>query len=1098
MLFHLSILARMLISSSFRPLCLLFFVVLLMLCTITARGQISFPASLVGYNYVGSAARNSNSIILTPTGISQVGGVWYNQKQSVANGFVTRFQFKIAAKGGTFDVNGLNGADGIAFVIQNSSETAIGLSGDGKGYADIPQCLAIEFDTFDNGYPEDPPFSYHISVQTRWMKPNTASVQHSLGWAPAPKIDDGKVHTAIIEYQSNILKVYVDTCSFPLLQIPIDIQSNLKLLNGKAWVGLTAATASSFQLHEILQWKFNPAGITVMDSGMCGKDSMILSAPSGYASYQWSTGEKTQQIICRDSGWYSVTCQGFPQIEVACNVIPRTFTTHVRLLPPVAAIKLTTDKHLPLCPGDQTIIQASSEDTSMRFQWEHQPWNSPTIKALEPGTYRVTGINEHGCVATDSIVIDTLKINITIRGATGLCNGDTITLEANTGFASYRWSNGALTRSIRVWKPGQYSVTAARADGCTVTSKELAVESSISTPTITLSGTSPFCEGDSLTLDAGAGYASYRWSTGEQTQKIIVRNGGSYAVEVTNQAGCNGYDTIVVTMLPLPLVDAGMDTTICAGDSLQLHGLADGLLLWDVSPSLSCFDCPSPMATPQQTTTYYLQAIGSNRCTARDSVTVTVVPFVAATVSSDTAICAGTSVQLLASGGTDIQWVPANGLSCADCPTPIATPTATTTYRAVVSNGGRCADTASITVTVVPLPEIQASNDTTICFGGEAMLRAVGAGQIRWQPSTGLSCTDCPNPVAAPTTTTRYVAVATNTLGCIASDSLTVTVTPLPTVKAGSDQAICKGESVGLEANGTGQFRWWPREGLSCADCPNPIAAPIITTTYRVTAANQYGCAASDSVTVWVNTAPRILQTTIGANLHGRLGGSIRVPVLLHQDIAAMQATSVRVSLRYDTTIMRLTHPTTAELQSATNGTLLEGWTLTVEAAEADSLRLFAEAPRGKTLAGIGAVVAPEFTLFLGNTTQARVAATVTIPDAPCTQSLPGSGVVAVDSLCGLNLRLIELSVNSFSLQQNHPNPFNPLTSLPFSLGLDGHVTAQILDESGRVVARLLDQPMQHGRYTIDWDATGYPSGIYYFRIKSGDWQQSIAMMLVK
>lgn len=1050
---------------------------------------------------MGAAYRTGDVITLTPTGLNQVGAVWYQQKQAVVNGFRTRFQFRITDRGGNGDVNKLDGGDGIAFVIQNSSPMGIGNAGDGKGYDGIANCLAIEFDTFANSAPIDPPLSTHISVQTRWVQPNKSSAIYSLGTVACLNLDDDKIHTAIIDYQPGTLKVYVDDCSLPLLQVRLNIADSLPLLNGKAWVGLTAATATSFQQHDILQWRFNSAGIAVLDSGTCGKDSIMLMAPAGYSSYTWSTGETTQQIICRASGLYSVVCKGFLQPEygqIDCNSIIDTFTTLVRLLPAVAKIRLTTNKPLPLCPNNNVIIQASSADTTIVFRWENQFWNSSTITVWGPGIYRVTGINAHGCVITDSIMIDTLKVNITIRGATSLCNGDTITLEADTGFASYRWSNGAPTRSIRVWKPGEYFVTATRADGCTVTSQVQTIEIIIPNPTITASGTSPICTGDSLILDAGAGYTSYRWSTGEQTQKITVQNEGRYVVEVTNRAGCYGYDTIPVTTLPQPFIDAGLDTVICAGDTVQLIGIGDGLLMWNNSSSLSCLDCPSPIATPQQTTTYYLQAVSSNRCTARDSITVTVLPLPSAVVSNDTAICAGGSAQLSASGGKSFLWSPSTGLSCVDCPNPIAMPAATTTYNVVTSNGGHCSDTASITVSVIPLPEVKTSNDTTICWGSSVMLSAEGTGPFRWQPNIGLSCDDCPNPIATPTTTTRYLATVTNVLGCTISDSVTVTVAPLPIVEAGNDQEICRGDSVQLVAKGTGLFSWWPTEGLRCSECSNPVAAPATTTTYRVTVTDQYGCTASDWVTVRVNPAPRILQTAIGQNIRGKIGGKVRVPVLINQDVTAIQATSLRVHLCYDTTIMRLNQQTETELQSATKGTLLEGWKIIVEAAGADSLLLFAETQNGQPLAGVGEILAPEFTLFLGSTPEAAVVATVTIPNAPCTQILPGTGLVKIDSLCGLNLRLIELTASNFSLEQNRPNPFNPVTSLPFSLGLDGHVVAEILDGSGNVVVQLINQIMGHGRYTIDWDATGYPSGIYYFRIRSGDWQRSIAMVVMK
>ncbi|NIR51354.1 tandem-95 repeat protein [candidate division KSB1 bacterium] len=71
-----------------------------------------------------------------------------------------------------------------------------------------------------------------------------------------------------------------------------------------------------------------------------------------------------------------------------------------------------------------------------------------------------------------------------------------------------------------------------------------------------------------------------------------------------------------------------------------------------------------------------------------------------------------------------------------------------------------------------------------------------------------------------------------------------------------------------------------------------------------------------------------------------------------------------------------------------------------------------------------------------------------------------------------------------FELEQNYPNPFNPSTTITFSLSHSAHVHLIIFDLLGKKVATLVDGKFRSGRHKIHWDATGLPSGLYFYRIK--------------
>ncbi len=152
----------------------------------------------------------------------------------------------------------------------------------------------------------------------------------------------------------------------------------------------------------------------------------------------------------------------------------------------------------------------------------------------------------------------------------------------------------------------------------------------------------------------------------------------------------------------------------------------------------------------------------------------------AAYAGGDTAMCEGQLTSLSGSGGGSYQWTPAAGLSDPTIANPVASPSATTTYTLTVTTGtGVCTASDSVTVTVNQMPVINCGPDTTIKIGNTVQLGANGGGgtaSYAWTPPAGLSCTDCPNPKASPSSTTTYKCVVSDQNGCPGIDSITVFV----------------------------------------------------------------------------------------------------------------------------------------------------------------------------------------------------------------------------------------------------------------------------------------------------------------------------------
>jgi gliding motility-associated-like protein len=151
-------------------------------------------------------------------------------------------------------------------------------------------------------------------------------------------------------------------------------------------------------------------------------------------------------------------------------------------------------------------------------------------------------------------------------------------------------------------------------------------------------------------------------------------------------------------------------------------------------------------------------------------VLVSVSPPPVASISGNNTICAGESTTLTASGGGTYTWN--TGATSA----AINVSPATTTNYSVIVSIGNCADTANYTVTVVPNPVATAQSNVTINLGDNTTLTATGGGTYQWFPPNGLSCTNCPNPVASPNSTTTYCVYVTDAAGCTDSACVTVTV----------------------------------------------------------------------------------------------------------------------------------------------------------------------------------------------------------------------------------------------------------------------------------------------------------------------------------
>ncbi|MEP7374587.1 MAG: PKD domain-containing protein [Chitinophagaceae bacterium] len=177
----------------------------------------------------------------------------------------------------------------------------------------------------------------------------------------------------------------------------------------------------------------------------------------------------------------------------------------------------------------------------------------------------------------------------------------------------------------------------------------------------------------------------------------------------------------------------------------------------------------------------------------------------------------------------------------------------------VFGNSG-CSDTVrqSISVKVNNKPIAAIQSETTVCAGNvipfiSNIQSADAINIIQWSISNGVTNA---NPSFSYTFsqpgnyTVRLIAGTVN--GCFDTAIQTIRVNPSPTVRASNDVNLCLGTNTRLIATGINPVNWSPTQGLSCITCPDPIATPIITTSYVVQTTNNFGCSGYDTVVVTV------------------------------------------------------------------------------------------------------------------------------------------------------------------------------------------------------------------------------------------------------
>ncbi len=322
----------------------------------------------------------------------------------------------------------------------------------------------------------------------------------------------------------------------------------------------------------------------------CDGETIVLTAPSGYRSYVWSTGDVTPSITTRQSGRYSVIVTDAGGI-VDSGAVDVVFH-------PTPRPRIGNPREY-ICQGQSATLSAIDGYRSYR-------WNTGEtarqILVSTSGWYHLVVVDSNGCVGSSDSTFLTVIDNPqpVITGPAEVCNAGVRSYSVNAPPGStISWTVGGLGTiagpstlpSVDVNWTGsglvEVRVAIPRPDGgvCESTLRMMVRMSAQLRPALDFSRRN-LCLGERTVIRVVGRFARYRWSDGSTADSLVVDQFGLYWAEVEDDAGCSGIsDSVLVRVHPPPVITIAGATFLCNNESTTLTATAGGndVVLWEWS-----------------------------------------------------------------------------------------------------------------------------------------------------------------------------------------------------------------------------------------------------------------------------------------------------------------------------------------------------------------------------------------------------------------------------------------------------------------------------------------------------------------------------------
>lgn len=604
--------------------------------------------------------------------------------------------------------------------------------------------------------------------------------------------------------------------------------------NGQTGNSITVGVAGSYYAYQssscgtsgnsntiVITTEATPTTPTISANAtlLCNGSAANLTASNVTGTVTWNTGQTGSSITVSSAGTYYAYQTG------SCGASSNSNSVSIVVGHTPTAPTVSSSNGTFLCNGLSTTLSTLASAGGTIYWNTGQSGNAISVNST--GSYYAYESN--GCGNSNnsnavSITTGSVPPAPVVAPSNNvlLCNGASTSFSA-TG-SQITWSNGTTGNTVTTSTAGTYYAYDKNSCGNSSNSNPVVVTTG-NCPTPLPGSSFQICPGMMKTLDAGAGYETYHWSTGAITQTISV-GPGTYSVTVTKE-GCtalSGSVTVSYFSVTPPLISPSGSTVFCQGGGVTLTASGGVSYVWNTGETGNSIHVSAAG-------TYTVTAMDGNGCqTPSSPVTTTVRSLPTATVSGSATVCQGSAsptIVFSGSGGTaPYTFTYQVGGSAAQTITTttgnnisIAVPTASagnTTYRLISvqeSSSTACSNAASGAATVVvnPVPTAVISGTTTVCqnaaspvisFSGSGAVapytftyRVNGGSPLTIATSVGSSAT---LPVSTSTPgnyTYTLISVqdgSSTTCSNAASGSATITINTLPTATIAGTVAVCQ------------------------------------------------------------------------------------------------------------------------------------------------------------------------------------------------------------------------------------------------------------------------------------------------------------------
>ena len=448
----------------------------------------------------------------------------------------------------------------------------------------------------------------------------------------------------------------------------------------------------------------SPTPIITGDDFYCADGGTVtLNAGAVYDSYAWSpSGGSDREATINSAGTYTVTvensdgCEGTDDITITERALPSPTITGSNIV----------------CEENSTDLTGTAGSGGALVWTGITPFVSP-LTITSAGTYVLTETDASGCIdSVEHIVIMENLPSVDIGDLFSICETqETQTLDASTGVLNdtYDWSTGSSDPSIEAATAGEYSVIVTSENGCKAF--DTAIVSAFTLPAVDLGPSTFFCSGDSLSLNAGAGFSDYKWSTGDSVQVIYVNFPGPVSVVVKDANGCLDSSSIQVSANGLPSVEL-LDLTVCEKDSITINAEHPDAFLYTWIPGNINSE---EIKVGSEDATYTVTIVDNDGCEFTDSVQISEEKLPTVDLGVDLIICDNVTETLDATSSSDVSYawfLDRANIPDEDSPTLEAD---SGEYIVIVSTVNGCESSDSINIDNHQLPNIVIDNEYEFC-----------------------------------------------------------------------------------------------------------------------------------------------------------------------------------------------------------------------------------------------------------------------------------------------------------------------------------------------------------------------------------------------